>query len=343
MKYLISLLLAGGLATTAAAQGLLMQLASNVPVAGGAPTLSSAVIDKSGTEATLTFSESVTIGAGGNGGVALTLNSGSTTATYLSGSGSTALIYSLWAPVLPAATVVTVAYTQPGNGIEATTGGADVATFSGSATTNASTVLAWFDMEGNSSYGGSGESWTENIATDGVINEDYTSTVLSGSQSLFLDEGTGGDIETYVDLGTGYASIALRCMFRQVTNPGANTTNQVALQMRDSSATARATAQYDYTHSGTTNSIYARIATTNGTPASDTFQPAQTIYLWLDYSNTTDVVNMRWNTTLEKPADASSKHSSATVASTATIQRISFRELHVTQQIVTDNLVAWVP
>lgn len=106
--------------------------------AGGAPTLSSATINTAGTQLTLTFTASVSIGAGGNGGVTLSLSGGAVTATYASGSGSNTLVYNLSRTVNSGETG-TVSYTQPGNGIEATTGGADVATFSGSSVTNSST------------------------------------------------------------------------------------------------------------------------------------------------------------------------------------------------------------
>jgi len=105
------------------------------------PTLTGATVNSAGTQITLAWSGSVSAGAGGSDGVALTASGGAVTATYVSGLGSASLVYSLSRVVLQGETL-TVAYTQPGNGLEATSGGADVATFSGSAATNSSTVTA---------------------------------------------------------------------------------------------------------------------------------------------------------------------------------------------------------
>lgn len=111
------------------------------PAGAVAPVLSNAVIPSAGTSITLTFSQSVTIGAGGDGGVTLSMSGGAVTATYSSGSGSTALVYTFSRTVNVGETG-TVSYTQPGNGIESTSVGADVVTFSGSAVTNNSTAGA---------------------------------------------------------------------------------------------------------------------------------------------------------------------------------------------------------
>jgi len=109
------------------------------PLRGGAPTLSSATVSSAGTSISLVFSESCTTGAGGSGGVTVSPSGGSSTATYSSGSGSTTYVYTL-SRTIQSGESLTVSYTQPGNGIEATSGGADVATFIAQAVTNNSTV-----------------------------------------------------------------------------------------------------------------------------------------------------------------------------------------------------------
>lgn len=112
-----------------------------LPVVGGPPTLSSATVAETGKTISLVFSESVSVGAGGNGGVTVSPSVTVATATYSSGSGSTTLVYSL-SNIVSSGETATVSYTQPGNGIEATTGGGDVATFSDSAVTNNSAAPA---------------------------------------------------------------------------------------------------------------------------------------------------------------------------------------------------------
>ncbi len=100
---------------------------------GGALALVSAVIQPDGLVLILVFSAPVSFGAGGNGGFALTASGGASTATYASGSGSDTLRYSLSRAVARSETV-TLAYTQPGNGVE-DGDGADLSSFSGTAVT----------------------------------------------------------------------------------------------------------------------------------------------------------------------------------------------------------------
>jgi hypothetical protein len=146
------------------------------------PTLSSATIGTNGTTWTFVFSQSVTVGAGGNGGFAATLSSGSTTLTYSSGSGSTTLVYT-GGTVVNSGVTGTLAYTQPGNGIEATTGGADVASFSGTTITNNSTQTGGGYVEqetrGDGSWGDATDfSFYTRIATEFTPSTSYTATAV---------------------------------------------------------------------------------------------------------------------------------------------------------------------
>lgn len=100
------------------------------------PTLSTATIGTSGTTITLAFNETVSIGAGGSAGWALTMSGGAVTLTYSSGSGSSSLVYSLSRTVAYGETVSSgLNYTQPGNGLEDTAGN-DLATLSSHAVVN---------------------------------------------------------------------------------------------------------------------------------------------------------------------------------------------------------------
>lgn len=101
------------------------------------PTLTSSTINAAGTTITRTFSEIVAVGSGGSTGWVLTLSGGACTSTYSSGSGSSSLVYTLSrTPQL--GETGTEAYTQPGNGIEDSSGN-DLATLSGATITNNST------------------------------------------------------------------------------------------------------------------------------------------------------------------------------------------------------------
>lgn len=97
------------------------------------PTLTSATIAANGTSLSLVFSRAIT--ATINTGVTVTPSSGAATASYASGSTTTTLVYTISRTVTQGATI-TVSYTQPGNGLEATDDATDVATFTNVPVTN---------------------------------------------------------------------------------------------------------------------------------------------------------------------------------------------------------------
>lgn len=105
------------------------------------PVINSFVIQTSGTAVTITFNELCQIGAGGNGGITLSLSGGAITATYSSGTGGNAFIYTLSGRVVNYGETGTYSYTQPTNGIEDIAGN-DLVTVSTVAVTNSSTVNA---------------------------------------------------------------------------------------------------------------------------------------------------------------------------------------------------------
>jgi hypothetical protein len=104
-----------------------------------APTVSTRTVGANGTTFTIACSETVSVGAGGNGGFALTPTNGgaAVTLSYASGSGSSSLVYTASRAITRNETL-TLAYVQPGNGIEDAAGN-DLASFSGAAVTNNST------------------------------------------------------------------------------------------------------------------------------------------------------------------------------------------------------------
>lgn len=81
------------------------------------PKLSSVIIGENGTSVSLVFDKAVQVGAGGNTGWTITMSGGAVTMTYASGSGTNTLVYDLNRTVNSGETG-TVAYTQPGDGIE---------------------------------------------------------------------------------------------------------------------------------------------------------------------------------------------------------------------------------
>lgn len=105
-----------------------------------APTVSSATISSDGETLTVVMSEAATFGAGGVGGLALSMSGGAVTATYTGGSGTTVLLYSL-SRVVYDGEIGTHSYTQPGDGIvDLADPPNEMVSYSGELVTNGSTV-----------------------------------------------------------------------------------------------------------------------------------------------------------------------------------------------------------
>lgn len=107
------------------------------PLTGSAPTVISAEVNSAGNMLSFGLSESCTTGAGGNGGVTMDASGGPVTLTYSSGSGTTTYNYSTSRTII-VGEELDFSYVQPGAGIEATTGGADLPSFSDFPVTNSS-------------------------------------------------------------------------------------------------------------------------------------------------------------------------------------------------------------
>lgn len=107
------------------------------------PTLTSRTIGTNGTTLTLVGSASLSVGSGGNGGFDVDCSTAGSgiTATYSSGAPGASLVYNLGTTVNSGDTC-DLDYAQPGNGIEATTGGADLASITSAAIANNSTQSA---------------------------------------------------------------------------------------------------------------------------------------------------------------------------------------------------------
>ena len=150
-----------------------------------APTLSTKTIAANGTTLTLAFNETVSIGAGGNGGWTISPSGGAATLAYSSGSGTSSLVYTISRPIQFNETA-TVSYTQPTDGVEDTTGN-DLVTFSGSSVTNSSTQgqdttptqFTFTDVTGATRS----TVYTSNQITVAGINSAATVTITNGTYS----------------------------------------------------------------------------------------------------------------------------------------------------------------
>ncbi|HBA84915.1 MAG TPA: hypothetical protein DCZ95_12545 [Verrucomicrobia bacterium] len=149
------------------------------------PTLTARVIGTDGTTLTLTGSASLSVGASGNGGFdvdCVTAGNG-ITATYASGAPGSNLVYTLGTAINSGDTC-DLDYTQPGNGIEATTGGADLASITSGAITNNST------QSGSACSGGIATAQGSTTTSTGTANEEasvfYTRFTASATGNVNL-------------------------------------------------------------------------------------------------------------------------------------------------------------
>lgn len=168
-----------------------------------APTFSSAVLDTDGTTLTLGMSASTSVGGGGSGGIVATgSTSGALAGTYSSGAPGTSLVYTLPSSIKSGETV-TLAYTQPGNGLEGTTGGADVATVSGTSVTNNSTQTASepFNL-GLSSIGTTDQTFAANRLYATAVTATSSGTLYAGHVYEAYSQSYTTKICIYNDLGT---------------------------------------------------------------------------------------------------------------------------------------------
>jgi hypothetical protein len=245
-------------------------LSGSTPIVGGAPTLSSASINSAGTQLTLNWSASCT--KTGSGTITISASGGASTPTYSSGSPGTAFVYGLSRTINNGETV-TVSYTQPGNDIEATSGGADVATFSGSSVTNGSSVggVTYLINEGFEGTGTPTAPVTWDVG--GSPNYDYTTSPILGAQSL--TEVSGDD--TFVEFGTTPSTVEARFAFRFSALPSANAG---IFSLYAASPTFNNVAQIGITSTGQLVA-WSGHSVTQLTPSVSTMSPGTNYVIWV--------------------------------------------------------------
>ncbi len=183
------------LAPSAYAQNLTLKIGEPNPV------LTSATIPSAGTTMVLNFNKAVSVGSGGSGGWAPTLSGGAATMTYYSGAGTNSFTYNLSRTVQIGETG-TVAYTQPGAGLEDSSGDYLTSISAASVTDNSTqcaapsaptgisdTVTAssltpsWTNGTGSSS---STVNWGTTSSYGTTINPDTSVTPITGLASSTL-------------------------------------------------------------------------------------------------------------------------------------------------------------
>lgn len=173
------------------------------------PTLSTATIGTNGTTWTFVFSETVSVGAGGSAGWAVTMSTaGAETLTYISGSGSATLIYSGSVEVLTGETVsVGLNYTQPGNGIEDAAGN-DLANVASHAVVNSSVVALHDDFT------------VDDMAANWAASPEYCA-IASGVMTCYRSGAAFSENRLYTHAATGNVKHWSSVKFTQIiTNTG---------------------------------------------------------------------------------------------------------------------------
>ena len=215
---------------------------------------------------------------------------------------------------------------------------------------NAQTILdgdrsSYWGSESTSNYllsenfNGTGyeNTWTEDIATDGTVDEDYATSPapLEGTHSLYLSEGTGGDVYSYHDFGTAYSEIYAYFMFVVATD-WPNTTTRWGASFRSSTGTSLGAATFNI--SGTAVTFTARIGATSGTATVASFNEGDTVHVWLEYSNTNDSCNVYFSADGVKPAAGGNYHSGVSAGISTDAQRFYLTSDYPSEALMYDKI-----
>lgn len=164
---------------------------------GGAPTITSVAMASGGTSFTSNYSASVSVGAGGAAGFAATPSAGATTVGSIVGLPGTSGTHTSSRTILMFEEI-TFAYTQPGEGVEATVGTVDVATVSGITVQNNSTQMTDNMVRADNST--LGPNWTDDVAGIGIVSNE-ASTIVFGI-TRWTATTPGNDQIVWIRIGT---------------------------------------------------------------------------------------------------------------------------------------------
>jgi len=181
-----------------------------------APTFSGAVLAEDGRTLTVTLSEAVKFGAGGNTGFTVAPTEGAATVSYSSGEYSAVLVYTT-SRVIYSTETLTLSFTNPGNGVEDSAGN-DLGTLTTESVTNNSTQSA-----------PTGEG--------GYVDLTFwnPSTVTPGSE-----EGDGREVNLGVKFSVAHHGVLTDCRFYKTTN----NTGTHTCTVYDSSGTSLGTVNF---------------------------------------------------------------------------------------------------
>lgn len=262
-----------------------------------APSLSvsSATVASDGNSVTVNFSASVSVGAGGSGGLAATMTAGSSgtspgsvTLTYASGAPGTALVFNASRSINKSdVETLALAYTQPGNGIEATSGGTDLASFSGQGSTNSSTAQTYTLRE---TLGSSAANLSlGDVSTNPYVASKSTaaaSYVLTKAEVNLLKVGSPGGVITakmYADSSGAPGSLLASSTNTKAATDVLTTESFIAFLFSGQSVSSSSVYWYAAFSSAVNNTNYYRLR--GGASASGTVDSSSDGSTWAGYNN----------------------------------------------------------
>jgi len=278
---------------------------------GLAPTVVSAKILADGETLEVVFDKAVT----GNGsGFTLTPSGGAAGLSYLSGDTTATWRWTIDRPIIDTETA-TLGYNAGVGNMAAVNNSVALATFSGESVTNNSaesgiTYLVNQRFEG-AGYD-NGETWTTSVGTP---DPDYTTTVLDGSQSLFLNLATGTPARIRLDF-LNQDTVYFYCLFRLVGSAPGGNRDIVAFGPNGS---ADQDLRIVVTSAG-------RLSThITGVSPADALSFGTTYHLWARYSKGTGsdaVVEVAYSTDGTKPTSGTKYATATNLAHTAQAGRV---------------------
>lgn len=195
-----------------------------------APTFVSGTIGTNGTTLTTVFSEAITIGADGSSGLSVSAPGGTATTTYVSGDGTDTFVWTLSRTIKSTETWSDVDFTQPGDGLQDTSGNALASFFDVPVTNNSTQNATPSDISLSISTiaedAGLNTTVGQLSATDEDWGDTHTFTLVSGTgdtnNASFTISGTSLICPDPATLGDGTYSVRVRA-----TDSASNTFDKV--------------------------------------------------------------------------------------------------------------------
>lgn len=199
------------------------------------------------------------------------------------------------------------------------------------------TPLLYEDFENPTGYDLAG--WGEDIGPGGIINEDYTATVLYGTQSLFVDTPNDDQTQTTNSFAAnGRVWIAFRFRPTAIIDPADST----VIALTDAGNTCQM--KFTLNNDGGTVKIFSDCST--GTPTGFGMTTNTTYNVWIEYNKNNGAnrfASIGFSTSGIRPTSGNNyaEHTSVITATDVSRIRIGHTTLEVNQEVdfILDHLI----